>query len=251
LLHLTNTSDNAFSHSGSGTNGIVEELRKCGFKGQIQVLSRETTQPFDRTKLSKALIGDLSKIAWRSPKFYENAGIEMIKDEATSIDFSSKKVSTASGKTYEYTKLVLAPGGHPKSLPLDGLKEGELENVFILRSLVHTQAINTALGDSSKKVVVIGSSFIGMEVANCIAGMEAKHDVTVVGMDKVPTEAIFGEKIGRTFQSLLEKNGVKFTMGAEVDSAKPRDGSKKVGSLHLKDGTVLDADLIIEGVGVG
>lgn len=174
----------------------------------------------------------------------------MIQDEATSVDFSAKSVSTKSGKTYEYTKLVLAPGGHPKSLPLEGLKEGELENVFILRSLVHTQAINAALGDSSKKVVVIGSSFIGMEVANCIAGMEAKHDVTIVGMDKIPTEAIFGEKLGTAFQQILEKNGVKFHMQAEVDKATPRDGSKKVGALHLKDGTSLEADLIIEGVGV-
>lgn len=160
-------------------------------------------------------------------------------------------MSTKSGKSYDYTKLVIAVGGHPKSLPLPGLKEGELENVFLLRSLVHTQGINDALGDSSKKVVVIGSSFIGMEVANHIAGREAKHQVTVVGMDKVPTEAIFGEKLGSAFQQILEKNGVNFKMGAEVEKATPRDGGKKVGALHLKDGTVLDADLIIEGVGVG
>lgn len=250
-LDPTRATANDLFLSGSATNGVVEELRKCGFKGQVQVISRETQQPFDRTKLSKALMADLGKVAWRSPDFYQKAGIEMIQDEATSVDFSSKTVSTKSGKTYDYTKLVIAPGGHPKSLPLPGLKEGELENVFILRSLVHTQAINAALGDSSKKVVVIGSSFIGMEVANCIAGMEAKHDVTIVGMDKVPTEAIFGEQLGKTFQALLEKNGVKFKMGASVESAKPRDGSKKVGSLELKDGTSLEADLIIEGVGVG
>ena len=124
--------------------------------------------------------------------------------------------------------------------------------MFLLRSLVHTQAINDALGDSSKKVVVIGSSFIGMEVANHISGREAKHNVTIVGMDKIPTEAIFGAQLGSAFQKILEKNGVKFHMGAEVEKATPRQGQdKKVGALHLKDGTVLEADLIIEGVGVG
>lgn len=236
-------------NSGSATNGVVEELRKSGFKGHITVLSRETEQPFDRTKLSKALLDDLSKAAWRSPDFYKSASIDMIKDEATSIDFSGKTVSTKSGKSYDYTKLVIAPGASPKSLPLPGLKQGELENVFLLRSLVHTQAINAALGDSPKKVVVVGSSFIGLEVSNAMAGK--KHDVTVIGMDKVPTEAIFGEQLGACFQKLLEKNGVKFKMSAEVSHAEPSKSDKsKVGSLHLKDGTSFPCDLLIQGVGV-
>lgn len=236
-------------YSGSGTNGVVEELRKSGYKGHITVLSRETTQPFDRTKLSKALIADHSKIAWRSADFYKSASIDMIEDEVTSVDFGAKSVSTKSGKTYEYTKLVIAPGASPKSLPLDGLRKGELDNVFLLRSLVHTQGITKALGESPKKVVVIGSSFIGMEVANCMAGK--KHNVTVVGMESEPCERIFGAKVGKTFRSLLEKSGVNFNMNAEVSHAAPSSSDKsKVGALHLKDGTVLDCEVLIQGVGV-
>ena len=191
--------------SGSATVGAIEGLRKYGYKGHITVISAEGTQPFDRTKLSKALMADLSKVAWRSKDFYKASDIDIIADEATSIDFTKKSVSTKSGQTYPYTKLILATGGTPKSLPLPGLKEGELQNVFLIRSLAHTQAIVSALGsDSTKKIVVIGSSFIGMEVANCLANM--KHDVSCIGMESQPCEAVFGAKVGEVFRGLVEKH---------------------------------------------
>lgn len=240
----------AYSNRGSGTIGFIEELRKSGFKGHITVLSGES-RPLDRTKLSKALIGDISKIAWRSPEFYKSASIDIENDEATSVDFSGKTVATKSGKSYPYTKLILATGGAPRSLPLPGLKEGELKNVFLLRFLQHVQGINAALaeGDSKKKVVIIGSSFIGMEVASAVAGQG--HDVSVVGMEEQPCEAIFGAKLGKTFRALLEKNGVKFYMSAQVSHGEPSSSDKsKIGSVHLKDGTNLTADVVIEGVGV-
>lgn len=146
------------------------------------MLSKEGYQPIDRTKLSKALLADVSKAAWRAPEFYKDASIDIIQDEAHSVDFASKSVSTKSGKTYQYTKLVLATGGTPRWLPLPGLKEGDLDNVFVLRAIPDAQKIVKAVGDNGKKIVVIGSSFIGMEVGNCLASM--KNDVTIVGMEK-------------------------------------------------------------------
>jgi NAD(P)H-nitrite reductase large subunit len=166
---------------GSGTLGAIEGLRGGGYNGRITVISKEGYQPIDRTKLSKALLADISKAAWRSKEFYKDASIDIIEDEAKSVDFSSKKVSTKSGKDYEYSKLVLATGGTPRWLPLDGLK-GDLGNVFLLRTLPDAQNILKAVGDNGKKVVVIGSSFIGMEVGNCLAGM--KNDVTIIGMEE-------------------------------------------------------------------
>ncbi|EMD85557.1 hypothetical protein COCC4DRAFT_76083 [Bipolaris maydis ATCC 48331] len=227
---------------GSGTLGAIEGLRGGGYTGKITVISKEGYQPIDRTKLSKALLADISKLAWRPKDFYKDGSIDMIEDEAKSIDFSGKKVSTKSGKEYEYTKLVLATGGTPRWLPLEGLK-GDLGNVFLLRTLPDAQNILQAVGDNGKKIVVIGSSFIGMEVGNCLAGM--KNDTVV------PMERVMGKKVGAIFQGLLEKNGVKFKMSAGVDKATPSaaDGSK-VGAVHLKDGSVLEADLVIEGVGV-
>ncbi|KAJ9668451.1 Apoptosis-inducing factor 1 [Coniosporium apollinis] len=234
--------------SGSGSIGAVEGLRGGGFTGPITIISREGYRPIDRTKLSKALLADVGKVAWRPESFYKDSSIDLIDDEVTSVDFGGKKVSTKSGKTYDYTKLVLSTGGSPKWLPIEGLK-GDLGNVFVLRAIPHAQAILDAVGDNGKKVVVIGSSFIGMEVANCLASK--KNDVTVIGMEKQPMDRIMGEKVGKIFRGLLEKNGVKFYMEASVEKATPSSSdSSKVGAVHLKDGTKLEADLVIEGVGV-
>jgi NADPH-dependent 2,4-dienoyl-CoA reductase/sulfur reductase-like enzyme/nitrite reductase/ring-hydroxylating ferredoxin subunit len=233
---------------GSGTVGAVEGLRGGGYNGQITVLSKEGYRPIDRTKLSKALLADLSKAAWRTPDFYKDAKIDLLEEEVKSVDFADKKVSTKSGKTYDYNKLVLATGGTPRWLPLEGLK-GDLGNVFILRSLPDAQNIVKAVGDNGKKIVVIGSSFIGMEVGNCLASM--KNDVSIIGMEEEPMERVMGKKVGKIFRGLLEKNGVKFHMGASVDKAVPsKSDSSKVGGVQLKDGTVLEADIVIEGVGV-
>ena len=88
-----------------------------------------------------------------------------------------------------------------------------------------------------------------MEVANCLASQ--KHNVTVIGMEKKPMQRVMGEKVGAIFQALLEKNGVKFQMEASVEKAVPsKSDSKKVGGVQLKDGTVLEADLVVEGVGI-
>jgi len=233
---------------GSGTVGAIEGLRGGGYTGKITVISKEGHQPFDRTKLSKALLADISKVAWRSKDYYQDASIDILEDEAESVDFAGKKVSTQSGKTYEYSKLILATGGVPNQLPLPGLK-GDLGNVFLLRTLADAQGIVQAVGDNGKKIVVIGSSFIGMEVGNCLAGM--KNDVTIIGMEEEPMERVMGQKIGRVFRGLLEKNGVKFTMGARVQGAKAcsRDASR-VGSVQLQDGTSMEAEVVIVGVGV-
>lgn len=166
---------------GSGTLGALEGLRTGGFTGPITVLSKEGHDPIDRTKLSKALLADVGKIAWRTKQFYSDSSIDFIDAEVTGVDFSAKKLSTASGTTYDYSKLILASGANPNWLPLEGLK-GDLGNVFVLRTISHVQGILGAVGDNGKKIVVIGSSFIGMEVANCLANK--KNDVTVVGMEK-------------------------------------------------------------------
>ncbi|KAK3723231.1 Apoptosis-inducing factor 1 [Vermiconidia calcicola] len=236
--------------NGSGALGAVEGLRGGGFTGSITCVSKEGAHPpIDRTKLSKALMTDPSAVAWRKPEFYKEGGIDIVQDTVTSVDFNAKKVKTQSGKEHDYTKLILASGGLPNMLPISGLK-GDLSNVFPLRSLENTQAIMGAAGsEGGKKIVVVGSSFIGMEVANCLASQ--KHDVHIIGMESEPMERVMGAKVGSIFRKLLEKNGVKFHMGASVESGKESSSSKgQIGSVTLKDGTELQADLVVEGVGI-
>jgi NADPH-dependent 2,4-dienoyl-CoA reductase/sulfur reductase-like enzyme len=236
-------------NSGSGALGATEALRGGGYKGEITLITSEGYPPIDRTKLSKALLTDISKLAWRSEDFYKEASVDLVKDQVTSIDFDKKTLKTESGTTVNYNKLILATGGSPRWLPMEGLK-GDLGNVFVLRTLPHAQSIMDAAGeDGGKKIVVIGSSFIGMEVGNCLAGK--KHQVTIIGMEEEPMERVMGKQLGKTFRGLLEKNGVKFYMGQSVEKATPSSSdSSKVGAVLLKDGTKLEADLVIEGVGI-
>lgn len=235
-------------NSGSGTLGTVQTLRELKYPGSITIISREPDFVIDRTKLSKALIADPAKLLWRPREWYAEAGIDTVSDEVTSVDFNAKNVTTKSGKTFPYTRLVLATGGQVRTLPLPGLK-GDLANVFTLRTVQDVQKILGAIGEQKpRKIVVVGSSFIGMEVGNALS---KDHSVTVVGMDSAPMEHIMGAQVGRIFQSNLEKNGVKFKLSTGVDKGTPSDSNpSSIGAVHLKDGTVLPADVVVLGVGV-
>ncbi|KAI1908129.1 Apoptosis-inducing factor 1 [Ophidiomyces ophidiicola] len=231
---------------GSAAFGTVEVLRDQGFKGKITIISRESNPPLDRTKLSKALIPDPNKILLRPAQWYSSVGIDLLFDNATAVDFEKKVVSAESGKSFPYTKLVLATGGVPRRLPVPGIKD--LGNVFVLRFSTDVQQILEAVGDKNKNIVVIGSSFIGMEVGNCLS---KDNKVTIVGMESAPLERVMGKDVGQIFRKLLEKQGVTFHMSTSLDKATPAENdSSKVGAVHLKDGTVLPADLVILGVGV-
>jgi NADPH-dependent 2,4-dienoyl-CoA reductase/sulfur reductase-like enzyme len=224
----------------------VQALRENNFKGHVRVISQEGYYPIDRTKLSKALIPDADKLLWRKKEWYADAGIEFSFDEVTAVDFEGKSVSTKSGDSHSYTKLILASGGTPRRLPLAGFKD--LSNIFVLRTVNDVQDILSAVGDKGKNIVIVGSSFIGMEVGNALA---KENSVSIIGMESVPLERVMGDEVGAIFQKLLSKNGVKFHMSASVDSATPSSSdSKAVGAVKLKDGTELPADLVILGVGV-
>ncbi|KAK2736422.1 hypothetical protein FQN57_000755 [Myotisia sp. PD_48] len=231
---------------GSGGFGTIEMLREQGYNGHITLISQEPNLPLDRTKLSKALIADASKLELRSKEWYSAVSVDVVSDQVTAVDFEQKSVSTKAGTSFPYTKLVLATGGTPRRLPLPGFKD--LGNIFVLRYVADVQQILDAVGDKNKNVVVIGSSFIGMEVGNALA---KENKVSIVGMESAPLERVMGAEIGRIFQSNLENAGVKFYMSASVEKATPSSAdSSKVGSVLLKDGTELPADLVILGVGV-
>ncbi|RMZ87808.1 hypothetical protein DV736_g4962, partial [Chaetothyriales sp. CBS 134916] len=231
--------------SGSGAFGVLLKLRELGYQDQTTVLTNESL-PIDRTKLSKALITDASKLYLQPQAWYDDGAINIESETVTSVDFKAKAVKTQSGKVFPYTKLILASGGTPKRLPLPGFKD--LENIFVIRRVSDVQAIVAAVGNKGKNIVIIGTSFIGMEAANALA---KDNNVTLVGMEDAPLERVMGKQVGQIFQRSLEKNGAKFYLGASVDSAVPAsEGGRNVGAVKLKDGTELKADLVILGVGV-
>lgn len=238
---------------GAAATTCSEGLREYGFEGPIRVISSEPHYPIDRTKLSKALITDSSKVALRDEKFYKSLDINFTFGETVeSVDVSSKSVKLASGSTVRFSKLVVATGGSPNRLPMDGF---DLDNVFLLRNLEHTQRIVSARDaqasndkQTRKNIVIIGSSFIGMEAAFANA---ANHNVVVIGQEDHPLETVLGPEIGKQLQTSAESKGVKFNLGAGVEKALPsKSNPREAGTVVLKDGTEIPCDLIILGVGV-
>ncbi|KAG6040294.1 hypothetical protein E4U41_000979 [Claviceps citrina] len=231
---------------GSSALGAVEGLRENGYQGAIIVISNEGYYPIDRTKLSKALVADVSKLQWRDKSWFKSGNVEFLDAEVSDVDFSTRTVSTNVGDKISYTKLILATGGIARRLPVRGF--GMLNNIFTLRNVDDVKVIVRAIGEKNKKIVIVGSSFIGMEVANATC---KENTVTVVGMTKVPMENVLGEKVGAGIQASFEAKGVKFHLGVGVDRAEPSTSDPmKVGAVMLEDGTRLEADLVILGIGV-
>jgi NADPH-dependent 2,4-dienoyl-CoA reductase/sulfur reductase-like enzyme/nitrite reductase/ring-hydroxylating ferredoxin subunit len=231
---------------GSGTLGLVQGLRERGYSGAVTVISAEGYFPVDRPKLSKSLMTDLVKLTWRDETWFRENNISWVHGEVVDVDASARTVATKNGDTYPYTKLVLATGGKPKNLPLPGFKT--LENVFTLRTVHDAEKINKALTEKGKNVVVVGSSFIGMELA---VALSKDHSVSVIGMENVPLERVLGEAVGAGIQHSLQSKGIKFYMSAGVEKAEPSSAdAAKVGSIVLKDGNSLEADIVVLGVGV-
>ncbi|BGP18729.1 hypothetical protein JCM10213_009208 [Rhodosporidiobolus nylandii] len=236
---------------GAGAAHAVEGLREEGFTGKITVVSREPHLPIDRTKASKALVSDASKLALRGPDFYKKQKVDFILDtDATAIDFSAATVTLSNGNKLSYDNVILATGAEPTRPPLDGV---DLGNIFTLRGVKDAAAINEVVGapesdEQKKSVVIVGSSFIGMEVALALA---EKAKVSVVGMDNVPFEKILGKEIGSGIRKFHESKGTQFHLPAELSHFAPAEkDSSKVGAVVLKDGTSLPADLVILGTGV-
>ena len=233
---------------GAASDMAAQTLRQNGYQGKIIVLTAESEIPYDRTKLSKAYlqadeIGEVSKL--RSSDFYNQHDIE-IKTSAkvTGLDVEAKQLTFGEDETQEtlsYDALLLATGGVVKQVPVDG---SELDNVFTLRKAEDAKAILKA-AKQSKKAVIIGSGFIGMETAASLK--QQGLDVTVVSPDKVPFEKVLGDSVGKLFQQVHESNGVKFKLD---EKAKALKGDGKVETVELESGEVLSADMVVVGIGV-
>jgi len=143
--------------------------------------------------MSKGLVDDAGKLAWRSAQqLKDDFGVDFHPGvTVTKVDSDGKSVTTSDGKTVSYDHLVLATGGKPKKIPIDGK---DLEGVLTLRHVGDTKTINSLVSKDSD-IVIIGTSFIGMEVAGAMIKKEPKS-VTLVGVDEIPFEAIVGKEIG-------------------------------------------------------
>jgi len=219
----------------------ADSLRREGFEGSLTIISADEFPPYDRPNLSKDYLAGAASDEWmplRPPEYYSDNHIDLIlRTRVTSLDPRQKRIQVQDGKAYEYDRLLLATGADPVRLPIPGASDSQL---LYLRTYADSRALAPA-AVAAKRVVIVGGSFIGLEVA---ASLRARGiEVDVVAHDKQPLARVLGPEVGRFIRNLHEAHGVRFHL---EDTVIRLDGRKAV----LKSGATLDAELFVLGVGV-
>ena len=228
---------------GGGAAGFAaaDMLRREGYQGSIVMLSHEDAAPVDRTNLSKDYLSGAAPEEWvpmRPDSFYPESGIDLrLNVTAADIDTRSREIVLSDGNKIPYDRVLLATGAEPIRLPIPGF-DGPA--VHTLRSLPDCRAIIAAANDA-RRVIVIGASFIGLEVAGSLRNR--KIEVLVVAPEKRPMERVLGPQMGDFVRKLHEEHGVQFHL---EDTAVAIEGRR----VKLKSGATLEADLVVAGVGV-
>jgi apoptosis-inducing factor 3 len=232
---------------GAGAAGAAAcaALREAGFNGRVVLIGPEHGMPYDRTSLSKfVLAGDMppDEIPPLLPDDFLSAQrMERIEANAVKLDAGAKQIDLSNNSTLHYDAALICTGGIPKPMEIPG---STLRGVFLLRSRDDAARIFASL-EGAKKALIVGASFIGLEVASSLR----KHgmDVTVIAPGKVPLASAFGDELGRMFQRLHEKNGVTFRMESKVAAFVGDDSVKEA---RLENGETWPVDLVIIGTGV-
>jgi len=228
---------------GGGAAGFAaaERLRREGYDGSVVMVSDDAAAPVDRPNLSKDYLAGTAPEEWvplRPDSFYADNGIELrLNQRVARIDVSSRAVEFASGNPLTYDRLLLATGAEPVRLSIAG---SDQPHVRTLRSLADCREI-IARAAGSRRVVVMGASFIGLEVAAALRAR--KIEVHVVAPGRKPMERVLGPELGDFVRGLHEEHGVVFHL---EDTALAIDGRR----VQLRSGGSLEADLVVVGIGV-
>ncbi len=245
---------------GAAGAAAVEWLLREGWGGRIDVIDPDPDAPYDRPNLSKDYLAGSAPEEWiplRPPGWYEERGVGVHRAAVTAVDTGNHKVVLDDGAELGYDALLLATGATPVQLPLraaPGAESVPVPPVHYLRSLADSRSIiaaadgaagasggNGGNGAKGGKAVVIGASFIGLEVA---ASLRARGlEVAVVAPEGLPLERVMGQALGERIMSVHEQHGVQFHPRHTVAALVP-------GGVVLDDGSRLEADFVVAGVGV-
>jgi NADPH-dependent 2,4-dienoyl-CoA reductase/sulfur reductase-like enzyme/nitrite reductase/ring-hydroxylating ferredoxin subunit len=228
---------------GGGAAGFAaaEMLRREGFSGSLTMVSSDDAAPYDRPNCSKDYLAGNAPAEWmplRPDDWYKEHAIDlMLRTEVAGIDANARQLTLAGGKSLPFDKLLLATGAEPIRLDIPGVDQ---PHVRLLRSLADSQAI-VERAKQARRAVVIGASFIGLEVAAALRAREI--ETHVVAPERRPLERVLGPELGDFVRALHEEHGVVF----HLEDTATAIGDKQV---TLKGGGKLDADLVVVGVGV-
>jgi NADPH-dependent 2,4-dienoyl-CoA reductase/sulfur reductase-like enzyme/nitrite reductase/ring-hydroxylating ferredoxin subunit len=228
---------------GGGAAGLAaaDALRRRGHDGSLTIISADDSPPCDRPNLSKDFLAGTAPPEWiplRPPEFYAERQIELLlQSRVTAVDIGRRRVEIDGGRQFNFDALLLATGAEPVRLDIPGASETQ---ICYLRTFADSRAI-VAKAATARCVVVVGASFIGLEVA---ASLRTRGiEVHVVGPEKVPMARVLGEPAGLFIQGLHESHGVRFHLGNSVSRVNGRQ-------VTLSGGATIDADFLVVGVGV-
>ena len=223
----------------------AESLRREGFDGTVTVVGDETGAPYDRPPLSKQVLAG----EWEPERIalYDAGALDDLRltwrlgTRAVALDAVSRTVTLSDGERLAADGVVIATGARTRTLP--GTEH--LAGVYTLRSLADSLAIRAEFEATPRRVVVVGAGFIGAEVAATARGRGL--DVTMVEMAETPLERVLGAGMGRVCADVHRDHGVDLRLGVGVAEV---GGGDRVEQVVLSDGTRLDADVVVVGVGV-
>ncbi|MEZ2389008.1 NAD(P)/FAD-dependent oxidoreductase [bacterium RCC_150] len=235
--------------AGGGLAGATaaKTLRSEGFPGRITVVAAETEIPYLRPPLSKEfLLGKAGEdtVPVLPAGWYQENDVELLLGgTAVAADPGAHTVSLDSGTELQFSKLLIASGAKPRRLPIQG---SDLDGVTTFRTFNDSRRLKEELSAGGKKVAMIGSGWIGMELA--AAARSYGNDVTLMGLEEVPLGAAIGPELGGFFRSLQERHDVQFRLPASAAEIKGTNG--KVSAVVTNTGEEIPADLVVVAVGV-
>ena len=231
--------------AGQAGSSCVAKLRNSGFEGQITLIGEEPVLPYQRPPLSKAyLLGDmaLERMFLRPETFYSENNIELRMSTRVDAINASEQTILIGDETLHYDDLVLTTGSTPNRLP--GSIGGALDGVFVVRDLADVDAMAARFVEGAK-VLIVGGGYIGLEAASVASKLGLQ--VTLVEMAERILQRVAAPETSNYFRELHSSHGVDLREGIGLDRLLGEDA---VEGARLTDGTELDVDFVIVGVGI-
>jgi 3-phenylpropionate/trans-cinnamate dioxygenase ferredoxin reductase component len=233
---------------GAGMAGgkAAEPLREEGFDGRIVLLGAEPERPYERPPLSKDYLrGEAERggvYLQEDAGWYEEHDVELrASATADSLDVGGRAVVLADGERVSYDALLLATGAEPKRPPIPGV---DLDGVHVLRTFADSDTLRAVI-DAGGRLVVVGAGWIGCEVA--ASARQKGMEVALVEPRSLPLEGVLGPELGAFYRDVHADHGVALHLGTGVEAI---EGEGRAERVRTSDGTVLEGDAVLLGVGV-